>query len=223
MKESYYKYIPHLLTLTGLVIWGIAFGLSNYCNTNNNVVWIVFLLCQTVIYIIYASYARKLYVQANKDSLTRASNRRYFTSMISDLSKMKFPVSLMMIDIDNFKMINDVYGHLAGDEVLKQIAKILQNNTRTNDLFARWGGEEFTIVLPNTDNENALKIAEELRNIVENSNFDTGVSTVSITISIGIVTTTQPIPPNKFVKSADIALHKAKEMKNVVISYGQFL
>jgi diguanylate cyclase (GGDEF)-like protein len=126
----------------------------------------------------------------------------------------------MIVDIDNFKMINDVYGHLAGDEVLKQISKIFRQSIRKNDLASRWGGEEFTVLLPNTDKELAVRFAEELRGIVEKSVFNAGVSTVSMTVSIGIATTTQPIQYNQFIKSADIALHKAKETKNVVISYG---
>lgn len=76
-----------------------------------------------VIYIIYANYVRKLYIQANIDSLTDLSNRRYFTSKISNVSKKKFPISLMIVDIDNFKSINDVYGHLVGDEVLKSLQR----------------------------------------------------------------------------------------------------
>lgn len=215
-KDSSHKLIPFIISLLGFAVWSIAYLASSY---HSSIIWLVLLLCQMVIYFVFSIYSYKLYIQANIDSLTGVSNRRYFTSKVSDLSKMKFPISLLILDIDNFKMINDVYGHIAGDEVLKQIAEIFRQNIRKTDLASRWGGEEFTILFPNTNNEKALEIAEELRDIVEKSNFDTGISTVSITISIGIATTTQPIQPNEFVQSADIALHKAKETKNAVVSY----
>jgi diguanylate cyclase (GGDEF)-like protein len=204
------------MALMSFTVWGISYLVSSYIS---NAVWLIFLLFQMIIYLVYGMYVHNLYIQANRDSLTGLCNRRYFTSKISDLSKMKFPISLMILDIDNFKMINDIYGHLAGDEILKQLAEIFKRNIRETELLSRWGGEEFTILLPNTYKETALRIAENLRNIVDKNVFDVDNYTISITISIGIATATQAIPPKQFVKSADMALHKAKETKNVVVSY----
>lgn len=164
---------------------------------------------------------QKLYKQANKDSLTGVCNRRYFFSRMSSISKMKFPVSLMIIDVDNFKRINDTYGHISGDEVLKQLAEILQKNIRSTDFITRWGGEEFTIVLTNTSLDNAFKLAERIKYIVETNIFTIGVLTVPMTISIGVATTIIPIHPNSFVDFADKALYKAKETRNTVVAYGQ--
>ena len=134
---------------------------------------------------------------------------------------MKFPISLMKVDIDNFKKVNDVYGHLAGDELLKQVAEILYNNVRKLTWLQGGVVKNLLFVLPNTSPENAFKLAERIKNIVETNTFNIGGSTVSMTISIGIATTTFTIHPDCFVDFADKALYKAKETKNAVIAYGQ--
>lgn len=219
MNESYNPYISIILSLTGLFLWGLAFILSILYN--NHVIWGLFLLIQFFIYYISGMYIQRFYSQANKDSLTNISNRRYFTSRISNISKKKFPISLMIVDIDNFKMINDIYGHLAGDEVLKEIADIFRNNIRDNDIVSRWGGEEFTILLQNTYDEYAYEFADQIRRTIEERDFNIGSTAVSITVSIGIIISTLPIESNEFLKLADIALQKAKETKNTVISYNK--
>ena len=221
MKDGYLKFAPYILVSVGLAVWGISYYLSNIFPAHEGFTWLPFILSQVFANFFCGIFIKKLYEQASKDSLTGACNRRYFAAKVSTLSKMKFPVSLMMVDIDNFKKVNDVYGHLAGDELLKQVAEILYNNVRKTDLVARWGGEEFTIVLPNTSPENAFKLAERIKNIVETNTFDIGMSKVSMTISIGIATTTFPIHPDCFVDFADKALYKAKETKNAVVAYGQ--
>ncbi|HEY7867258.1 MAG TPA: GGDEF domain-containing protein, partial [Psychromonas sp.] len=106
----------------------------------------------------------KLTEQANRDYLT---NRRYFNEIANDfiaLSKRdKKPISVIMLDIDNFKQINDEYGHTVGDEVLKSLALILVNSTRDSDIVSRFGGEEFSILLPLTGVQPAFKLAEKFR------------------------------------------------------------
>lgn len=204
------------MALMGFVVWGVAYLTGSYISHAS---WLILLLCQMIIYLIYGIYIHNLYIQANRDILTGLSNRRYFTAEISKLSKMEFPISLMIADIDNFKKINDVYGHLAGDEILKQLADTFGQNIRQTELLSRWGGEEFTILLPGTNQEAALRIAEKLRSTIEKNAFDIDSSVISITVSIGIATIAQVIPPDQFVKLADIALHRAKEAKNVVIAY----
>jgi two-component system cell cycle response regulator len=99
-----------------------------------------------------------------KDELTGAYNRKKVDKIIDDLSD-KY-LSIIMCDIDNFKKINDTYGHLKGDEVLKKLSSVMQNNLRDDDLFIRWGGEEFVILLISTSIDKAEKIAEKLRKIV---------------------------------------------------------
>lgn len=93
----------------------------------------------------------------------------------------------MLIDIDHFKNINDTYGHQTGDEVLKQLSQMIRDNVRHQDIFARHGGEEFTLLLRQTDAKNGMKIAEKIRKNVEDLVVKTKAGTLNITISIGLV------------------------------------
>jgi len=127
----------------------------------------------------------------------------------------------MMIDIDNFKRINDTYGHQAGDQVLTQFADILKSNARKEDMIVRLGGEEFAVVLPQTCKENAVKMAERIKRAVEEKNFTFDYVSEKITVSIGIVTTDFPMNTDILLKYADKALYKAKEIKNMVVAYEQ--
>ena len=128
----------------------------------------------------------KLKELANRDPLTNLYNRRYFNEITVNLlaigKRSKDAISLLMIDIDNFKSVNDDYGHAIGDNVIKFLANKLLEQTRESDIIARFGGEEFAIILTNTDKKNALTIAENLRKNIENSVIDG----VTFTISIGV-------------------------------------
>ena len=115
--------------------------------------------------------------------------------------------SIILIDIDNFKKINDKHGHLLGDETLKLLAKILVENTRDVDLVGRWGGEEFLIICPNTTIENAKIIAEKLRKSVEMKNFK---HNEKVTISLGISCFVDDLDIEKIVDNADKALYESK-------------
>ena len=123
-------------------------------------------------------------------------------------------ISLLMLDIDHFKMINDTYGHEIGDKVLVSLTKLISSNLRTNDVFARWGGEEFMILLPRTDVNIAYHKAEELRKLIEEYK-DNNIP--NITISIGV---TQMLDYDKeqsaFIR-VDEALYKAKVKRNDVV------
>ncbi len=128
---------------------------------------------------------------ASKDSMTNLYNRRHFYDVASDIFNIfireKNPTSIIMIDIDDFKLINDTYGHSAGDEVIKKLAKILQKNTRANDIIARFGGEEFVVLLPNTTKEGASHIASKLRETVEAQSIEIDEwQIISFTISLGV-------------------------------------
>jgi len=160
------------------------------------------------------------------DGLTGIPNRRNFDGFI-DLEWRQAirggaPLSLIMIDIDNFKEYNDTYGHHAGDKCLKQVAKLLSASLkRPRDLLARYGGEEFVIVLPGTDEIGAYLIAKLLRSQIEALKIAHSSSSASkyVTISLGVATIT-PIKnsrPEEIIKKADQALYQAKqEGKNQV-------
>ncbi|NOY58973.1 MAG: PleD family two-component system response regulator [Calditrichaeota bacterium] len=165
---------------------------------------------------------------AVKDGLTGLYNHRYFkrflTQEIKRARRHKSQVSLIMMDIDHFKNYNDTYGHLAGDEVLRNVAKLMTGNIRGIDVAARYGGEEFVIVLPQT-NKNAAKIvAEKLRILVGDQKFQNEDTQPNgkITISIGVAT----FPENatnleELIHQADQRLYHAKSLgRNCVVDEG---
>ena len=168
---------------------------------------------------------------ANEDGLTGIYNHRFFYDAlggIMEISKKENNlVSMMLIDIDYFKVYNDVNGHQMGDEVLKSIGFILKNSFRKDDIVARYGGEEFAIILPNTSEKDAIKLAEKLRSKIEKTYFrgEENQPNGKVTVSIGI-----SIYPDKakdaieLFKSADDALYRAKFFdKNRVESYTSIL
>lgn len=217
MKEWFFKFAPLVLPTVGSGIWLAAFPF--YEKISVNMVLISCIIAHLIIFSYCGIIIKNLHQQANIDSLTGICNRRCFLTKMPAIFKMEFPVSLMMIDIDNFKRINDTYGHSSGDEVLKQLAEILKSNTRKTDVVARLGGEEFAIVLPQTSCENVSKMAENVKKAIEDKTFVFDSVTDNITISIGITTTKGPIHLDGFLKHADGALYKAKETKNAIVAY----
>ena len=178
--------------------------------------WLILLLFNVCSGVLIGTLVKKLYRGVSKDPLTGLYNRRCFYDRIDyEIEKMKrtkLPLSLAIIDIDNFKTINDTYGHLEGDNVLVELAGILKSQSRSDDTVVRWGGEEFVLILPETDKSGALAIAERVRTLVECSNCR-----YKITICIGITTVYQEHTAEKIMSIADRALYKAKENKNMVV------
>lgn len=153
---------------------------------------------------------------SNIDPLTNLYNRRFFTEIIDGelkrSSRFKSYLSLMIVDIDHFKKINDSYGHQVGDEVLVTVADRLHEGLRTYDIASRYGGEEFVIVLPDTPLSIGLEVAERLRKAVQSLNFKVPLDKVSVTVSIGIAAyPTERIDCyNALFAGADAALYRAK-------------
>jgi len=156
--------------------------------------------------------------RAYRDELTGLYNHRYFheimESEIERARKDQRSLSLIMLDIDNFKHINDTYGHPRGDEVLRFISSVLKQTIRACDVVSRYGGEEFTIVLPETDIRGAVEIAEQVRRGIENHHIDINGNSLKITVSMG-ATTFNPIrtddDKSSIISAADDALYKAKK------------
>ncbi len=149
------------------------------------------------------------------DSLTGLFNRRRFETILSlefkKASRYLAPLSCMMIDIDHFKMINDEYGHRTGDVILKETAQIIMKSIREVDTAARWGGEEFSVLIPNTSKENARTPALRILKSVANNAFPE-IGDRRITVSIGIADILDPLidTEDKLVNAADLVMYEAK-------------
>ncbi|MDK9688838.1 GGDEF domain-containing protein [Halomonas sp. LC1] len=148
------------------------------------------------------------------DPLTNLPNRRKLMGQLNHLSSMSTrhgtPLSIMMIDIDHFKQLNDRWGHLQGDSVLKQLATLAQSLLRCEDMIARLGGEEFMVVLPLTSLQQCHKLADRLRQTIAEHDF--GIGQGSVTLSIGVAEYRLGEPLVSLIERADRALYSAKEV-----------
>ena len=163
------------------------------------------------------NYERSLSM-ALTDVLTGVYNRRYAMRHMEGLMKRVAdtgkPLSVIMCDLDRFKSVNDTYGHAAGDEVLKQFAQRALQSMRNIDMVARFGGEEFVILLPDTEGENALKAAERLCKKVGNTPMAVAEAPngeLTVTVSIGVASTVMAMQGDELIKLADAALYRAKQ------------
>lgn len=159
------------------------------------------------------SLIEELHNLSNIDALTGLNNRRFFTqSYLTEnarAERMKEPLAILLMDIDHFKLINDNHGHIVGDEVLKATGQFLQSQSRPYDIPARWGGEEFVILLPKTDETQANILAERIR-----KDFTDNIKSLfnmNITISIGISQYYIDDSIETFTERADKALYQAKD------------
>ncbi len=152
--------------------------------------------------------------EASIDFLTQVANRASFdralSDMINDFYKRNYPFALIMIDIDNFKKINDTYGHQAGDYVLKELARLLKSQLRARDVIARYGGEEFAILLPGVSFSQAIRVAERLRKSVEKHLFKYGEQVIPVTVSVGVAMMRDGFDETAIIEKADKALYLAK-------------
>jgi diguanylate cyclase (GGDEF)-like protein/PAS domain S-box-containing protein len=158
----------------------------------------------------------KLEALAHSDPLTGLANRRHFLERaeieVERSRRYHRPLALLMFDIDHFKRVNDAHGHAAGDTTLRQVARICEAALRLNDTCGRIGGEEFAILLPETDLDGAEPVAERLRAAVEAGELLSGNARIRVTISIGLAV----LPPGRdmlmaeLMRRADVALYRAK-------------
>ena len=147
------------------------------------------------------------------DSLTGLANRWFaeitLKARIEELQRYGWGFSVIFIDIDNFKDINDRYGHAAGDEVLKTVAKTLQNSVRSFDLVSRWGGEEYVAIIANVDAEKLVSMSNRCRTLVQQS-VVAGASIAHVTISLGATIARPDDTEESIIKRADMLMYKSK-------------
>jgi diguanylate cyclase (GGDEF)-like protein len=166
---------------------------------------------------------KKLRLEAWYDPLTGCLNRRAFNNQLEhDIAvSMRYnnPLSIIMFDIDHFKKINDTYGHFAGDIVLKEIVKLTLSTVRKSDYIARFGGEEFIIVLPNTDIHNASLLAERLRKRFKEYKIKIGETAITITSSFGVAEFKKGYTKERMIQEADEMLYQAKALGRDRVCY----
>lgn len=178
-------------------------------------------------YIVIMRLVNRLQHLSQHDSLTGLLNRRAIEQCLAReahrLQRFNEPYSVLLVDIDHFKRINDLLGHAAGDEVLRQVAQTLMAQAREVDRVARYGGEEFCVLLPHTEHEGAVQAAERLRAAVHGHSIAWRDETLSVTISTGLACAVDPDEPrDSLLRRADEALYRAKtEGRNRVVAAAQ--
>ncbi|MGB6214529.1 MULTISPECIES: sensor domain-containing diguanylate cyclase [Pseudomonas] len=172
---------------------------------------IVLLLLNRVI----KRYQGKIQAQATLDSLTELPNRRGFDLLAAqamlEARREPKPLTAMLLDLDHFKALNDTYGHLAGDQVLIGFARDLESCLRHSDIVCRWGGEEFIVLLKDTDGETGLMIAEKIRQHVEQQRYAYDGKELQLTVSIGLTTLQVDETLHTLLSRADHAMYRAKQ------------
>ncbi len=172
---------------------------------------------------IESSYHEEIYRMTIVDGLTQVYNKRYFIENLEKeiprCTRHQRPLSLLMLDIDHFKKINDDHGHLTGDYVLREMSRRLLGRVRREELLARYGGEEFAAVLPETDITGARTFGEQIRRLVADQPFEYEGDKFPVTVSVGVACVEgEDIDVNAFIKTADDHLYRAKrEGRNRVV------
>jgi two-component system cell cycle response regulator len=161
-------------------------------------------------------YYEEIYRMAIIDGLTQCFNKRYLMEFLdremARCLRYSRPLTVVMFDLDHFKRINDEYGHLAGDFVLKKVAGTIQENTiRKEECFARYGGEEFSIVLPDTTVERGVILAEKIRSMIEETKFEFEHNDIPVRVSMGVAQMKKDDSPESFIGTADEKLYEAKQ------------
>jgi two-component system, cell cycle response regulator len=163
-----------------------------------------------------ADYHEEIYRLTIIDGLTEIHNKRYLLEFLdrelARSERYRRPLAVLLFDVDHFKAVNDQMGHLGGDFTLRELALRVKGGIRKEELFARYGGEEFAVVLPETTREGAIHIAERIRGLVEAQPFAYEDRSYSLTISIGVATTTgeDALTPAELLRQADDRLYQAK-------------
>ncbi len=238
--EQSHTYLLYILPIT---FWGIRYGIrgSIIISSSVSVLYLAVvymhvgqipfgILLRMVFFLYLSLYTgllcdkthKNIYSLATKDGLTSLYNQRYFfdslNSTLEQALKNQQPVSLALLDLDNFKVHNDKLGHLRGDELLKKVSRKIKENIRSTDIAARYGGDEFVVIFPNTSCKDAIQVAERIRSSIE-KDIRVPSDMTSLSVSIGIaVFPRDGLTPAELFDAADKSLYLAKNRgKNIVI------
>ncbi len=184
---------------------------------------LIFLIIFTQSFKLFFAY-QNIKLLSRVDYLTKLYNRNYFEEMIQkqfeNSKRYKLDLAVIIIDFDFFKRINDTYGHLAGDYVLSEVAKIINNQIRETDIIARYGGDEFILLTPNTTLFNCIVLAERIRKKVWNYNFIYNNEKINVTLSLGCAAYNNEISKSEeLIQKADCALYQAKKQGRNKINF----
>ncbi len=224
-KDSRFAYIP-IIGITAssdrikieLMEKAFASGVDDFISKPYN---IIEFFARIMASVKRGKLVKKLKEEAELDYLTKLYNRRILFKMLNHIfsSSVRYgdDLSFLMLDIDHFKNVNDTYGHFTGDEVLKSLAKTISSSLRQSDIAARFGGEEFCVVMTHTDLKKACIVGDKIRKAIENSVISVKDNKVKVTVSVGVSSLLKNEDVDSFVKRADDALYKAKELgRNMV-------
>lgn len=219
-EKLFYQKASYLLAILGGVLGAIGFTVDRYLHSlavdPGWIVWPVITAVISCIGFIIGGLLQKMEKISTIDLLTNLSNRRHFYTILEyELIRQQhtgIPICLAMIDVDNFKSVNDKYGHQTGDNVLRELARIYCANVLDTHTVSRWGGDEFAVLFPETEIDNALQFAERIRNAVENA----AESLCASTVSIGVIIAAEGTKLEKLLALADEAMYEAKKGKNTV-------
>ncbi|MGB5415172.1 MAG: GGDEF domain-containing protein [Polyangiales bacterium] len=161
-----------------------------------------------------SQYHETIYRMTIMDGLTDIHNKRYLVEQLdrelSRATRHGRPLSMVICDIDHFKLVNDEFGHLAGDYVLKEVAQLAKSRIRPDDVIARYGGEEIAIILPETDLDGGVRIADQLRQMIDDETFVFEDEYIHVTVSCGVAQLQPGWRAYEFVRAADMQLYEAK-------------
>lgn len=178
--------------------------------------FLITLIIMGLAHLTLGGYQRRLEAMATTDLLTGTSSRHAFEASFNQLinfaKRRQQALSVVLVDIDHFKQVNDRYGHLQGDQVLVNVAKLLRVHLRSSDVICRWGGEEFLLVLPECDQASAMKLANKIRELIELSLKEVGGHEMNISASFGVAQFNGHEAPDSLFHRADQALYLAKEL-----------
>ncbi|WP_373001904.1 diguanylate cyclase [Sulfurimonas sp.] len=194
----------------------------------NSTSFIILLTCYILIYFIFTHYSKRLInayeniqeleIAVDTDALTGVHSRTSLETFLATQVNDKDEYALIFLDIDNFKKINDTYGHDVGDTILKELTSIISRTIRVDDLFARWGGEEFVIVLKTNSLKNAVKITQKIRESINSNLFH---SSIRVTCSFGVTMIDIPDNLDLVIRRADKLLYDAKDAGRDCIKSGR--
>ena len=213
LRDSAAVIINDLASTNGTLVNGIPIR-GSVTLTQNSLIRIGNCVFKYVDSLLDVEFLESLHAKAITDALTNTFNQSYLIARLGfalDTADEERPVSVIAFDFDDFKLVNDRYGHAAGDQVLRESCAVIRDTAvRRDDLFARMGGEEFAIVLPNTPGLLAREIADRIRSKLEETTFDFGGTPIRVTASIGVATSHPGITPEALLEKADELLYQSK-------------